>query len=107
MPERRAVAAAFVAAFLVVALAVPVIGLFRDRPAPFSWHMYSALASLPDVSVIDASGAERAVNLETILAAGRAEVDYVAALVERLCQADGVAGIRIAHEDVAEVRSCD
>jgi hypothetical protein len=108
MPERRAVAAAFVAAFLVVALAMPVIGLFRDRPASFSWHMYSALGSLPDVTVVDVTGAELAVDLDELLASRRAEVDYVPALVERLCREDAVVvAVRIARDDVTEEHPCD
>jgi hypothetical protein len=85
MPERRSVAAAFVAAFLVVALAVPIIGLFRDRPASFSWHMYSALGRLPDVWVKVPSGGEVQLDLDAWLASRRAEVDYVPALVQRAC----------------------
>ena len=109
MPERRVVAAAFVAAFLVVQLAVPVIGLFRERPASFSWHMYSVFASLPQVSVVDASGHEAAVDLEPLLAARRAEVDYVPALVQLLCGRQGVASVRIgeASQTDAEVVPCD
>jgi hypothetical protein len=107
MPERRVVAAAFVAAFLVVAFAMPVIGLFRARPASFSWHMYSVSAGLPDVSVIDRSGAELAVELDELLASRRAEVDYVPALVARLCADGQIAVVRIASDDGEEERPCD
>ena len=102
MPERRSVAAAFVAAFLVVALAVPVIGLFRDRPASFSWHMYSAMGSLPDVWVKPASGPEIQLDLDPWLASRRAEVDYGQALLDRGC-AEGEYGtpeyVRIVRPD--------
>ena len=107
MPERRFVAAAFVAAFLVVALAVPIIGLFRDRPASFSWHMYSALGSLPDVWVIDASGRELPVAYDDLLASRRAEVDYVPALVARLCADANVASVRVVASDDAVIWPCD
>ena len=107
MPERRSVAAAFVAAFLVVALAVPVIGLFRDRPASFSWHMYSAMGSLPDVWVVDHSGRDWPVNLDAVLASRRAEVDYGPSLFERLCADEHVASVRISTSGEEVVRSCD
>ena len=108
MPERRSVAAAFVAAFLVVALAVPVIGLFRDRPASFSWHMYSAMGSLPDVWVKTPSGPEVQLHLDDWLASRRAEVDYVSALIARACM-EGEYGtpeyVRIVEADGTEMRS--
>ena len=108
MPERRSVAAAFVAAFLVVSLAVPVIGLFRDRPASFSWHMYSVSASLPDVWVKPPSGPEVQLYLDEWLGSRRAEVNYVSALIERACM-EGEYGqpeyVRIVEADGTEVRS--
>lgn len=105
MPERRSVAAAFVAAFLVVQLAVPVIGLFRDRPASFSWHMYSTLGSLPDVTVGSTDGTEREVDIETLLGSRRAEVDYLPALMERLC-ADGIEWVRVSQDEALELVRC-
>lgn len=101
MPQRRVAAAAFVAAFLVVQLAVPVVGLFRERPASFSWHMYSVFASLPDIRVVDPTGREELVDPSGLMVSRRAEVDYVPALLAFLCQRDDVASVRVSRTDQA------
>jgi hypothetical protein len=88
-----------VAAFLVVQLAVPTVALFGPRPARFAWQMYSALPPVPEASVVWADGHEEPVDLSSLFAVQRAEIDYAAVLRAGLCGATGAAAVRIKLSD--------
>jgi hypothetical protein len=102
LTRRTALAAAFVAVFLALQVGVPAIALFGPRPARFAWQMYSALPPVPKAWTVAADGSQNPVDLTTLFAAQRAEIDYESVLREGLCEATGAAGIRIqATEDAA------
>lgn len=112
MPGRRyargIAAAAFVAAFLAVQLAIPAIQLFAERPARFGWHMYSGLPSLPDAWAVTADGTASPLDVRGRFAMTRAEVDYAAVLRTALCGTDGVASVRVAYPNrEPETLPCD
>lgn len=94
-PTRESVIAVLIAAFLVVQLAVPVVALFGPRPSRFAWQMYSALPPVPEAWAIDADGNETAIELGTLFAVQRAEIDYEAVLRSGLCDTVEAAAIRI------------
>ena len=87
--------AAAIIAFVVVQLAVPAIALFGPRPARFAWQMYSALPPVPQAWVVNADGSETAVDLSSLFAVQRAEIDYVSVLRAGLCEATGADRVRI------------
>jgi hypothetical protein len=100
LTPRTALAAAFIAIFLALQVAVPAIALFGPRPARFGWQMYSALPPVPKAWTVAADGSEKPVDLATLFAAQRAEIDYESVLREGLCDATGANAIRIqATED--------
>jgi hypothetical protein len=102
LPPRATLVAAFIATFLVLQVAVPAGALFGPRPARFAWQMYSALPPVPKAWTVAADGTQQPVDLATLFAAQRAEIDFESVLREGLCDATGAAAIRIqATEDAA------
>ena len=102
-------AAAIVAGWLAFQLALPTLGLFGSRPAPFAWQMYSTLPALPDVWTVDAAGERHEVDVHDLFAVPRAEIDYVAALRAGLCEASDAVAVLIRTSSAAEVEriECD
>ena len=90
----RLVAAA-IALFVAWQLLMPAALLFANRPAPFGWQMYSALPDLPRAWVLDAEGRESPVDLRTLFAETRAEIDYAAALRAGLCNLPAVVAVKV------------
>jgi hypothetical protein len=108
MPAKRLLAATFAAAFLTVQVALPVIGLFGERPGRFGWQMYSAFPSLPEAWLVRADGTQERVDLGPLFAMQRAEIDYVAALRAGLCDVAGATAIRVVPaEGDPETVPCD
>jgi hypothetical protein len=93
--RRTALTAAFVVAFVVIQLVVPAVALFGSRPAPFGWQMYAAMPQLPRAWVVDTQGTETPVDLFTLFATQRAEVDYASALERHLCDRTDAAAVRV------------
>jgi hypothetical protein len=106
MPDRLTARAALtsllVAAFLAAQLVVPVTALFGPRPARFAWHMYSALPQLPHAWTVSADGIEQPVDLGSLFAVQRAEIDYAAVLRAGLCDATGAPAVKIQAADAAQ-----
>ena len=75
-----------VVGYLAIQLLLPAVLLVGPRPARFGWQMYSTAADLPTVVAVDASGHERTVDVASLLAGPRAEVDYVPLLVDQGCR---------------------
>ncbi|MEO7296458.1 MAG: hypothetical protein ABIZ57_09960 [Candidatus Limnocylindria bacterium] len=98
--------ASFVIAFIVIQLAVPILALAQPRPARFGWQMYTAVPSLPRVSVEDADGRTQPVEVTDLVARGRADADFSAALVEHLCATTDATAVRIASDDGEERVPC-
>lgn len=103
----RALPAAFVAAFLVVQVAVPVRQLFEERPSRFGWHMYSGLPRLPSAWTVGRDGTETPVDLDARLAGQRGEVDYAAVLAVALCEDPDVVAVRLERAGTSERVPCD
>jgi hypothetical protein len=105
MPERLSaratIVAVLVAAFLAIQLVVPATALFGPRPARFAWHMYSALPEVPRAWTVGADGDEQPVDLGSLFAVQRAEIDYAAVLRAGLCDATGAAAVKIQLTDTA------
>lgn len=104
--------ALFVIAFIVIQLAVPVLALAQPRPARYGWQMYTAVPSLPRVTVEDADGRTQSVDVTDLVARGRAAADFSAALVDHLCETtDIVAPIMAlgdrAYRRIAARQSCN
>ena len=95
-------------AFLALQLLVPLIALFGPRPARFSWQMYSALPPVPHAWTVAADGTETPVDLETLFAVRRAEIDYAAVLRAGLCDASGAVAVKVQEDegDEPELISC-
>lgn len=87
--------AVFLALFLTWQLVVPAAALFAQRPARFGWQMYSARPNLPQAWIVDAAGAETAVQVEQFFAQLRTEVDFADALRAGLCDASGAVAVKI------------
>jgi hypothetical protein len=106
MPERLSaratLIAVLVAALLAAQLVVPVAALFGPRPARFAWHMYSALPEVPHAWTVSAEGTEQPVDLGSLFAVQRAEIDYAAVLRAGLCEATGAAAVKIQVSETAQ-----
>lgn len=103
----RALPAAFVAAFLVVQVAVPIRQLFDDRPSRFGWHMYSGLPQLPSAWTVASDGTETPVDLDVRLAGQRGEIDYGSVLPVALCVEPGVVAVRLERGGTSEHVPCE
>lgn len=79
---------------LVLALGM----LFSARPAPYGWQMYSAVPYNP-VAWAVTDGRAEAINVESALVHGRAEIDRVALLRSHGCDWTGADTIRIQLQD--------
>ena len=102
-PDRRALAiSVLIVAFLALQLLVPVMALFGPRPGHFAWHMYSALPQVPRAWTVAADGSEHPVDLGTLFAVQRAEIDYADVLRAGLCDATGAAAVRIQSHSADE-----
>jgi hypothetical protein len=98
--ERRTlITAAFVVLFMAWQLLVPAAMLFTQRPARFGWQMYSALPDLPRAWLLDAAGQETSVEVSSLFAENRAEIDYAAALRAGLCDLPGTAAVKLWEAD--------
>lgn len=99
-PDRRTlVIGAIIVLFLAWQILVPAAMLLAHRPARAGWQMYSALPDLPRAWVIDASGHEEPVQVPTLFAENRAEIDYAAALRAGLCDSSGAVAVKIWETD--------
>lgn len=79
--------------FLALQLALPVLALAGPRPTGFGWQMFTAYAPPPSVSVELAGAVVTPVELADVLAHPRPEAELDAALVEGLCDRDGVVAV--------------
>ena len=96
---------AAIIAFLAVQLAVPAAALFGPRPARFSWHMYSALPPVPEAWTVTTDGRREQVDLGSLFAVQRAEIDYVAVVRAGLCGAVDAHAIEIRRSAEAPVET--
>lgn len=79
---------AWLAAFVVVMLAVPGVGLVAaTRPAPFSWHMFAGAAQVV-VYEVERDGRRSPVDVGDWLVRDRGEHRARAGLAAHLCGAD-------------------
>lgn len=99
------VASLLIAAFLAVQLVVPAVALFAPRPARFGWHMYSALPPVPQAWIVHADGSSEAVDVTSLFVVPRAEIDYAAALRDRLCGISRAVEIRVQPDADAPMES--
>ena len=91
-------AGVFLAVFLAVQIAIPTVQLLAPRPAPFGWQMYAATGELPTVVAFDDAGTSRVVDVLSLVAAPRAEIDYARLLADRGCDIVDAARLRIQSE---------
>lgn len=82
-------------AFLAFQVAIPSVALLGPRPSRFGWHMYSALPPVPQAWIVHEDGTEEAVEVTSLFVVPRAELDYAAALRDRLCAVSGAVEIRV------------
>lgn len=99
LDRRTLIAAVFVVLFLAWQLLVPAAMLFMQRPARFGWQMYSALPDLPRAWLLDAAGRDTAVDVSTLFAKDRAEIDYAVALRAGLCDLPGTVAVKLWRPD--------
>jgi hypothetical protein len=107
--DRRAlVIGAFIAIFVACQVLVPSAMLFAHRPARAGWQMYSALPALPRAWLVDAAGHEEPVQVSSLFAESRAEIDYAAALRAGLCGVSGAVAVKLwrADEPAPELIEC-
>ena len=93
--------------FLAIAclqVGIPLVGLFEERPARFAWHMYSAVVHEPQAWTEDATGARSRVDLRSMTADRRAEIDWTERLAPFLCQNPDVRAVILVQGD-RETRS--
>lgn len=93
--RRTLVSSVLIVLFLGLQLAVPTAALFGPRPGRFAWQMYSALPDVPRAWTIAADGTESPVDLTTLFAVRRAEIDFTAVLRTGLCDVTGAPAVRI------------
>lgn len=84
--SRSVTAMLFVAAFVAVQIAVPLYGLTQERPARFSWQMYSTVAAPPEAFIELRGGKMTAVDVEQLIVNARAEAHYGRMLARIGCQ---------------------
>jgi len=98
--------ALFMIAFIVIQLAMPILALAEPRPARFGWQMYTAVPSLPRVTVEDAEGRTQWVDVTDLVARGRADADFSTGLVDHLCEAGDVVAVHIRMDDQEDRVPC-
>lgn len=96
---RRTVLRWLIVGFLALQLALPVLALAGPRPTGFGWQMFTAYAPPPSVSVELADAVVTPVELADVLAHPRPEADLDAALVDALCDRDGVVAVILTDLD--------
>jgi len=96
----------FMIAFIVIQLAVPILALAEPRPARFGWQMYTAVPSLPRVTVEDAEGRTQSVEVTDLVARERADANFSAALIDHLCETADVVAVHIRMDDQEERVPC-
>jgi hypothetical protein len=106
MPIRRLATATFVVLFLAWQVAVPVLGLFGPRPGRFGWQMYASFPAPPRAWLVRANGSEDLVDLGSLFAVERAEIDYARALRTGLCDATDATAIRVEQPDGEVTVTC-
>ena len=106
--RRTRITAVLVALFVAWQLLVPAAMLFAQRPARLGWQMYSALPDLPQAWLLDAAGHETAVEVPSLFAKSRAEIDYAATLRAGLCDLPGTVAVKLweADEPSPELIEC-
>jgi hypothetical protein len=105
--RRMVLAATFVALFVVVQFAVPVLALFGPRPGRGGWQMYSSFPHVPSVWLIDAAGHEAEVAPDQLFVQLRAEIDFAAALRAGVCDASGAVAVKLSDSrGTTEVIEC-
>ena len=88
---RRTLLAVAVVIIGAVQVAVPVATMFEARPSRFGWQMYSGLTVQPVVQTENAAGEVTPVDVEDIIATGRAEIYWADHMARALCADDVVA----------------
>jgi hypothetical protein len=93
--RRTLVIGAIIVLFVAWQVLVPAGMLFAHRPARAGWQMYSALPELPRAWLVDATGHEEPVQVSSLFAESRAEIDYAAALRAGLCGVSGAVAVKL------------
>lgn len=73
-------------AILAAQLLVPTIQLDETRPARFGWQMFSGVGRPAEFEVESADGTIHPVDVETLLARPRPEMNLPTTLPPRLCR---------------------
>ena len=85
--------------FVTVQLVLASAALLGPRPGRFGWQMYSGYVPVPAVWREDATGTLHQIDVERLIAYGRAEIDFTSALVRSVCTQPDTAAVVTAVED--------
>ncbi len=85
---------------------LPALALDDGRPARLGWHMYSGVASVPEVVVRLDDGGTHPVAVQDVVARLRPEPDYAPALVRHLCDRPDVVAVTVRLDGVGEEVAC-
>lgn len=90
---RTALVAAAMVVFVIAQVVIAAVALTEPRPARFGWQMYTAVPAPPTVHLEAADGRLNAVDLEALMARGRADADLSTALADHLCTTTDAAAV--------------
>ena len=97
-----------IAAFMVLAVAIPTVALLSPRPARFGWQMYSVAHPAPRAWLQASDGSTREYDLADKLAVLRADVPDAAGVGRQLCMIGKSAAVLVELRPSKLVRvACD
>lgn len=94
----------FVAVFVILAVAVPVLALTQPRPARFGWQMYSVAQPAPRAWLQTTGGTVREWALADHLAVLRGDISDPTSIGERLCATESPSAVLVELRPGALVR---
>jgi hypothetical protein len=74
-----------VAVAIGIQVAVPAIALFNHPPTRFGFQMYSGKGATPVITTVDRSGHAEEIDLSSLAANARPEIDWVSHVPRYLC----------------------
>jgi hypothetical protein len=96
-----------IATIIAAQLVIPTAALVHGIPSRFGFHMYSGHPGVV-VKAWDLEGAPVETNWAALVAGARAELDYTAALPEKLCSSVlRAARVEVRSLDKRRVLKCD
>ena len=97
-----------IAAFMVLAVAIPTVALLSPRPARFGWQMYSVAYPAPRAWVQASDGSTREFDLADRMAVLRADTADPASVSRWLCNHEQGAAVLVELQPTRLVRvPCD